>query len=165
MMKREHGIDILWIDHIQLIKPYELPHSNRNNTMAVYSQSIVALAKSLDIPIICLSQLSRDAEKGVRTPRLSDLRDSGTLEQDARQVLLLYQEKETFKLEIAKNNFGSSGNTVEMIRHSDKQRFEEVAPITQKKAETYEPQNEVSIDNGNLRGASATQDADLFETD
>jgi replicative DNA helicase len=129
LLKRQHGIDILWIDHIQLVKPYELPHMNRNNTMAVYSQAIVGLAKSLDIPIVCLSQLTRAPEQGNRKPMLSDLRDSGTLEQDARQVLLLYREDKKFQLEIAKNNFGSSGNKIELNRLDGKQRFEEVSEI------------------------------------
>ena len=128
MLKREHGIDILFVDHIQLIKPYELPHTNRNNTLAVYSQMICALAKTLDIPVVCLSQLSRAPEQGKRKPQLSDLRDSGTLEQDARQVLLLYRENEKFQLEVAKNNFGVSGKAVELKRIDGRQRFEESTP-------------------------------------
>ena len=143
MLKREHGIDILFIDHIQLVKPYELPHSNRNNTLAVYSQTICALAKTLDIPIICLSQLSRAPEQGNRKPKLSDLRDSGTLEQDARQVLLLYRENEKFQLEVAKNNFGVSGKAVELKRIDGKQRFEEASP-----ARKYAEEAKTQADDG-----------------
>jgi len=125
-IRRQYGLDILFIDHIQLIKPYELPHTNRNNTLAVYSQAIVALTQSLDIPIVCLSQLSRSAEHDNRAPMLSDLRDSGTLEQDARQVILLYVEDDHYVLDVAKNNFGVSAKRVNVQRLDGKQRFEEL---------------------------------------
>jgi len=129
-IKRQHGLDILFVDHLQLIKPYELPHTNRNNTLAVYSQAIVGLTQSLDIPIVCLSQLSRAAEQGNRAPMLSDLRDSGTLEQDARQVILLYAEDDHYVLDVAKNNFGVSAKRVDVRRLDGKQRFEELTQPT-----------------------------------
>jgi replicative DNA helicase len=100
---------------------------SRNDTMAHYSQCIVNMAKRLDIAAVCASQFSRASEKESRKPRLSDLRDSGSLEQDARQIILLYwdAEADSFMLEVAKNNYGQSGEAVEVIRYGDMQRFEE----------------------------------------
>lgn len=128
LLKMRHGIDILFIDHIQFISPYTLKGCSRNDTVAQYSGQIIQLAKKLDIPIVCASQLSRDSEKGNRKPRLSDLRDSGTLEQDARQILLLYYDSdaENHILEVAKNNYGQSRKEVAVRRLDGRQRFEVV---------------------------------------
>jgi len=130
LMKARHGIDFVMIDHIQFIQPYRLPQTSRNDTMATYGGSVVNLAKALDIPVLCLSQLSRDSEKQNRKPRLSDLRDSGTLEQDARQVMILYFDRELncHVLEIAKNNFGISHKDLHMKRVDGRQRFERINP-------------------------------------
>jgi len=136
MLVARHGIKIAYVDHIQFISPYTLPHKSRNDTVATYSARMVALAKRLNIPIVCASQLSRDCEKQGRKPRLSDLRDSGTIEQDSRQILLLYWEGEQdcHIIEVAKNNYGVSGKEVEVDRISDEQRFAERETAT-----TWEP--------------------------
>jgi replicative DNA helicase len=130
LLKERYGLDIVYIDHVQCIQPLQLPQMNRNNTMAVYSNRLAAFSKQLNIPVVLASQLSRDCEKESRTPKLSDLRDSGTLEADARQVLLLYaveaNNAETFKLKVAKNNYGVSGVEIDLNRIGGKQRFEPV---------------------------------------
>lgn len=128
MIKARYGLDILYYDHIQLINPLQLPHMNRTTTLSVYSSQLASLAKQLDIHICELSQLSRDSEKKDRRPKMSDLRESGSIEQDARQVLLLSQDKDTklHTLEVAKNNNGISGVDIIIRRMDGKQRFEEV---------------------------------------
>ena len=72
------------------------------------------MAKDLNVPILCLSQLSRSSDKQERRPRLSDLRESGAIEQDADVVMILYRENpetpETVKLLIEKNRHGSTGD-------------------------------------------------------
>jgi len=131
LLKMKHGIDIVFIDHVQYITPLILKGMSRNDTMAHYSQRCSALSKKLDIPIVLASQLSRDSEKQNRTPKLSDLRDSGTLEQDARQILLLYYDGEADHhiLEVAKNNFGESRKQIGVKRIDGRQRFEEVQNV------------------------------------
>lgn len=133
-LKDTKGLDIMMIDHIQYITPQQLPHMNRNGTIGVYSQGLATLAKKLDCSVLVASQLSRDCEKDNRTPRLSDLRDSGTLEADARQVMLLYKMQNglepAYVLEIAKNNYGISGKRIQLSRQDGKQRFLEIGEYT-----------------------------------
>lgn len=125
LLRQRNMIDILAVDHLQLIQPYQLPRMTRNDTMAGYSQAIVGIAKRHNIPVLPTSQLSRDCEKESRKPRLSDLRDSGTLEQDARQVMILWKhtDEDFHRLEIEKNNFGVSHKTVRLWRLDGKQKF------------------------------------------
>ena len=89
-LKREKGIGLLVIDYLQLIRN-EVKGSNREGEISSISRGLKALAKELDIPIIALAQLSRASEKrgaGAR-PMLSDLRESGSIEQDADIVLFI----------------------------------------------------------------------------
>lgn len=90
-MKQEHNIQMLVIDYIQLLESGKRSES-RQHEIGKISRSIKSLAKELDIPILALSQLSRAVEErqGGR-PKLSDLRDSGSLEMDADQVIFLYR--------------------------------------------------------------------------
>ncbi len=92
-LKTEHGLDLLVIDHIQLMggsRTYE----GRVQEISEISRSLKALAKELDIPIIAVSQLSRAVEqRPKKIPQLSDLRESGSIEQDADVVLFVYREE------------------------------------------------------------------------
>lgn len=128
IQKARHGLDFIVIDHLQYISPYTLPRMDRNGTIATYSQKICGLAKTLDVAVLVLSQFSRDSEKMSRRPKLSDLRDSGTIEQDARAVLLLSYDSNLnhHLLEVAKNNNGVSKVDIGVRRLDGKQRFEEV---------------------------------------
>jgi replicative DNA helicase len=127
----KHGLDFLIVDHIQFITPYKLQGVDRNGTVATYSQRLVSILTKHAIPGLVLSQLSRDSEKENRKPRLSDLRDSGCIEQDARAVLLLYADADAdcHTLEIAKNNFGVSGKAFHVRRQDGKQRFEMLGEV------------------------------------
>lgn len=91
MMKLKYGIEILFIDYLQLMTNSE-SRNNRENEIGSISRGLKALAKELDIPIIALSQLSRQVEnRPDKRPILSDLRDSGSIEQDADEVIFLYR--------------------------------------------------------------------------
>jgi replicative DNA helicase len=93
--KLEHNLDIVFLDYIQLMRAGER-FENRNQEMANISRSLKELAKELHIPVVGISQLSRAPEKGRKEPRpqLSDLRESGALEQDADVVLFIYRKEQ-----------------------------------------------------------------------
>ena len=92
--KMEHGLDLLIIDYLQLIQvPTHVSRDNRTEQLRYISENVKALAREIDAPIIALSQLSRETERRIdRRPQLSDLRESGAIEQDADYVAMLYRE-------------------------------------------------------------------------
>lgn len=90
-LKAEHGLGLIVVDYLQLIitsKNYD----NMVNQVTEISRSLKQLAKELDCPVIALSQLSRAVEQRGGKPRLSDLRDSGSIEQDADVVMFIHRE-------------------------------------------------------------------------
>jgi len=90
-MKLERGLDFLVIDYLQLMAGNN-PH-NRVQEVSEMSRGLKTLARELDVPILCLSQLSRGVEsRDNKIPNLSDLRESGSIEQDADVVLMLYRD-------------------------------------------------------------------------
>lgn len=91
-MFQQHGIKIFVIDYLQLLSASSQKIENRQQEIAQISNGIKALAKELNVPVIVLAQLNRELEKDKnRKPRLSDLRESGAIEQDADLVGLLYK--------------------------------------------------------------------------
>jgi replicative DNA helicase len=93
-MKRKHNIGLIIIDYLQLMSGMDDKNAkNREQEISAISRKLKILAKEMKVPIIALSQLSRDVEKrkGVKMPVLSDLRDSGAIEQDADMVMFLYR--------------------------------------------------------------------------
>ena len=121
-IKNEYGLDLLLIDYLQLMQGSSSRSfdANRQQEIAEISRSLKALARELNVPIIALSQLSRNVElRAEKKAQLSDLRESGSLEQDADMVMFLYRDeyynKETDKgdaaeLIIAKNRNGPTKN-------------------------------------------------------
>lgn len=107
----EHGIDMLIVDYLQLIQPRTNNDSMVQQVTEV-SRGLKALARELNVPVVAVSQLSRDVDKReVKIPRLSDLRESGSLEQDADVVLFIYrQDKPSSPLDEDKED-----NIVEII--------------------------------------------------
>lgn len=91
-LKAEHGIGLFVVDYLQLIRG-ATRSENRQEEISFISRSLKALARELDTPVVALSQLSRAPEQrgGDRRPQLSDLRDSGAIEQDADLVLFIYR--------------------------------------------------------------------------
>lgn len=89
--KRDHGLDLIVVDYVQLMVGR---HSeNRVQEVSAISRNLKALAKSMNVPILALSQLSRNVEmRADKRPQLSDLRESGSLEQDADVVMFLYRD-------------------------------------------------------------------------
>src|SRR4051812_17427380 len=90
-LKLQYGIELIALDYLQLM---EAPGraDNRQQEIATISRGVKALARELNVPVLCLSQLNRASESEQRLPRTSDLRESGSIEQDADVVMLLHRE-------------------------------------------------------------------------
>ena len=111
MAEREIGLII--VDYLQLVRGRNL--ESRVQEVSEISQSLKNLARELKVPVLALSQLSRAVEQrgGDKKPQLSDLRDSGSIEQDADVVLFLFrpdeEDRENYKLLVAKHRNGATG--------------------------------------------------------
>ena len=115
-LKREVGLDLVIVDYLQLMEADSRGRSeSRQNDVSMMSRQLKVYAKELGVPILALSQMSRGAEKENRAPQLSDLRDSGAIEQDADVVMFLHDPskvdpnlpKDKVQLLIRKNRSGS----------------------------------------------------------
>lgn len=126
--KQEHGLDLIVVDYLQLMQ--SAVRDNRVQEISEISRGLKLLARELDIPILALSQLNRSVEmRADKRPQLSDLRDSGSLEQDADIVMFLYRDEyynrddesnaNIAELIIAKNRNGATA-TIRM--YFDKER-------------------------------------------
>lgn len=143
--REQKGLDLVVVDYLQLMRgaePGARRFENRNLEIAEISRSLKALAKELDVPVLALSQLSRAPERrDFSQPQLSDLRESGALEQDADIVLLIHHERRkkdpaaegaagreppTRRIIVAKNRNGPTGS-VKLAWLDRYTRFESLA--------------------------------------
>jgi len=147
-MSQQHGIKLFVIDYLQLLHSTARRAENRQQEIADISSGVKSLAKELNVPVIILSQLNRDLEKrgpGER-PRMSDLRESGAIEQDADLIALLFKETKgkdgeddnsneaqqdavPVKLYIAKQRNGPTGD-VDLVFLKSYTRFESASKIS-----------------------------------
>ena len=130
-LKMDQGLDLVMIDYLQLMES-DSKNESRQQEISKISRSLKILAKELDCPVVALSQLSRAPEQRAdHRPVLSDLRESGAIEQDADIVMFLYRDeyyhsdsekKDLAEIIIAKNRHGETGS-VELVWMGSIQRF------------------------------------------
>lgn len=141
-MKAEYDIQLLMVDYIQLMKGDK--GGNREQEIGSITRGLKELAKELNVPVIALSQLSRDVEKrgGEKRPQLSDLRESGSIEQDADMVIFLWRGEyyhiaayeddtptaNTLLFDIAKNRNGALGEIITGCKISQGRFFDLNSP-------------------------------------
>lgn len=140
-MWQQCGIKLFVVDYLQLLHSTSFKSENRSQEIADISCGIKAMAKEFNVPVIAVAQLNRDVEKEKRRPRLSDLRESGSIEQDADVVGLLYRPNVTddedvvnpeccpMNLLIAKQRNGPTGD-VNLTFLKPYTRFESAAKIS-----------------------------------
>ena len=94
-LKRRHGVSLIVVDYLQLMRPTtSMRLNNRVQEVSEVTQGLKALAKDLDVPVLALAQLSRAVEqRDDKRPQLADLRESGSIEQDADVVMFIYREQ------------------------------------------------------------------------
>jgi replicative DNA helicase len=134
-MKKKHNVELIVIDYLQLMRSREYAKQGRQMEVADISNNVKAMAKELKIPVLVLSQLNRSPEQRDKSakPKLSDLRDSGSIEQDADVVLMLrrpcmyegdpdHDDKTLAMVDVAKQRNGPTG-VVRLNFESDYTRF------------------------------------------
>ncbi|OIP97461.1 replicative DNA helicase [candidate division WWE3 bacterium CG09_land_8_20_14_0_10_39_24] len=127
-LKLDKGIRLVVVDYLQLMRGRNL--ENRVQEVSEISQALKGLARELNVPVLALSQLSRAVEQrgGEKRPQLSDLRESGALEQDADVVMFLHipdeEQRSLLKLVIAKHRSGPTGE-LELFFHGGQTKFYE----------------------------------------
>ena len=167
-MKQEHGIGMVVVDYLQLVTPVRDGKSNREQEIAQISRSLKALAKELNIPVIALAQLNRSVEQrsGDRRPQLSDLRESGSIEQDADMVMFLSRPemygiknfedgsstKDIAEVVIGKQRNGPIG-TVRLLFLKNYGRFQSTANSYLTAAESGQPHSEPACAGGYLEAS------------
>ncbi len=135
-LQAEHGLGLIIVDYLQLMEGRNGGSENRVQEISEISRSLKNLARELDVPVLALSQLSRAVEsRSPQIPRLSDLRESGSIEQDADVVLFIYREdrekpnsdkKNVAEIHIAKHRNGPVGK-IDLYFNADQVSFKSLA--------------------------------------
>jgi replicative DNA helicase len=143
-LKAEHGLKLVIVDYLQLIKGRNL--ENRVQEVSEISQGLKNLARELKVPVLALSQLNRSVEaRGTKKPQLADLRESGAIEQDADVVMFIYREDaeniSDVTLDIQKHRNGAVGEiklyfAAERVKFYGMEKMRTKAPTPPKKEET-----------------------------
>lgn len=132
-LQAEHGLDMITIDYLTLMS-VDSGYGNRTQDVGAISRGLKRLSKDLDVPVIALAQLSRQCEQRQdKHPMLSDLRDSGEIEQDADAVIFLYRDEyynpdttarpNIVEFNLAKHRHGATG-TVDLFYHRQIMKFD-----------------------------------------
>lgn len=109
---KKHDIKVVIVDYLQIVHGVKGDRKSREQEVSEISRNLKSMSKELQVPVIALAQLNRDMEKDKRKPRLSDLRESGSLEQDADIVMFLSRrpdDESVVDLTVAKHRGGSTG--------------------------------------------------------
>jgi replicative DNA helicase len=126
---KSKGLDLVIVDYLQLVQA-DKNRKDRRLEIEDMTRTFKILAKELEVPVICLSQLNRSSEDRLgNRPRMSDLRESGSIEQDADEVLLLYRPEDDgqpAEIIVAKQRNGPTG-VVRAVFHKSYARFENLA--------------------------------------
>ncbi len=136
-LQAEHGLDLIIIDYMQLMEGTSMSRNSDNRVQEVseISRGLKGIARELDVPVVALSQLSRAVEqRQPKIPQLSDLRESGSIEQDADVVMFIYREdmyepdserKNIADLLVKKHRNGPTGQ-IELFFHADQTKFSDL---------------------------------------
>jgi replicative DNA helicase len=130
-LKRQHGLHLIVVDYLQLMRPSAgFKSDSRVNEVSEITRSLKAIAKELNVPLIALSQLSRAVEsRDDKRPQLSDLRESGSIEQDADAVMFVYRAE----YYVGREEPVMSGDDVKY--QQDYQKWQEKLAVVKNKAE------------------------------
>ncbi len=151
-LKKEKGVEVVFVDYLQLIRP-PTRRSSRQEEVAEISRNLKALAKELSIPVVALAQLSRQVEhRADKRPQLADLRESGQIEQDADLILFIHrpeyykknpspEEQGIAEIIVAKQRQGPTG-IVKVAFLKDTASFKPLMAGALSTVEAYEPEEE-----------------------
>ncbi len=150
-LKEEHDIDIVYIDYIGLIESNMTSNMNRENQVSQISRRLKKLAKELNVPVVGLAQLNRNlSNRSDKRPQLSDLRDSGSLEQDADMVVFIHRDEyygvpdteREVDIILAKHRKGAIGD-VKVKRNHTHTNYKEIDPIDEITGGNHEIENSI----------------------